>query len=269
MGKYDKVYEDYYKKINLGKNNFDENSEFSNEDVYNEKKVRKKRINPVEEIIKIAVITTTIPVLFFGGIFMCKQFLGDEGKQIYNHIIKVISTDGYYKDKIVGVIDKDKDSEGEELVQNEIDETLKIRDAKAEEIVSAQPTSFVLDDENVERVKSDKSYSEFVTALDGIAIKAKSEEGLVLSCKFKIIASSESGIIEEVGENAEGFFLKIDHGAGVKTLYYNLPKINYVKNQAIKKGDKIVEVKEARDIVFKIEENNNFVTPRKYLDFIK
>ena len=52
-------------------------------------------------------------------------------------------------------------------------------------------------------------------------------------------------------------------------MYYNLPKINYVKNQAIKKGDKIVEVKEARDIVFKIEENNNFVTPRKYLDFIK
>ncbi|MGL4453600.1 MAG: M23 family metallopeptidase [Sarcina sp.] len=255
MGKYDKVYENYYKKLDSD-NDGNEREYYYDEARYVNNKYGKRSKNSTGGI----VMLIAIPILVLGGLGIYKFAQTKEGKEFYSSFIATIEEKIEF---ISGNIDKkytSKDKEDKEDKDEVIKESVKA--------ANSVPSSFVLNENNVERVKSDKKYNEVVSALNGIDIKAKSEQGLVLSCKYKIIATSLSGIVEEVGENADGHFLVIDHGNNIKTLYYNLPKFNYVEGQAIKKGEAIAEIKDEKEIIFKIKENDEFITPSKYLEFI-
>ena len=262
MGKYDKIYENYYKKIDSDDRGREKESEVDYDDLYHRNSGGR---NSGGNNIKGTVIALVIPILALGGFGVYKYAQTDSGKEIYNSIMAFMEDNG------IGIVSGEKESVTEDDINAEIEKMMneEVEETSATPVPTSAPTSFVLDDENVEKVKSDDKYSNVVSALGGIEIKAKSEEGLVLSCQYKIIASSLSGVVEDVGENAEGHFLVVDHGEGLKTFYYNLPELNYVKGQSVKKGDKIAEIKEAKEIVFKIKENDKFVTPRKYADFIK
>ena len=257
MGKYDKIYENYYKKIDSGDKSRERENDFDYEDLYQRNGGRK---NSGGNQLKGTIIALTIPVLILGGFGIYKFAQTDQGKELYNKAMSFVESNG------IGIV---KSDDAKANAKKEIDKELEKEIAEDAIQTSVAPTSFVLNDENVEKVKSDDRYSKFVSALNGVEVKAKSEEGLVLSCKYKIIASALSGVVETIGENAEGYFLVIDHGDDMRTFYYNLPELDYVKGQAVKKGEKIAEIKETKDIVFKIKENDKFVTPRKYVDFIK
>lgn len=256
MGKYDKSYENYYRKLNS--DNEEEELNYSYDETYflNNKYGRKQN-SPMGGM----VILIMIPIIALGGFGIYKYSQTEQGQKLYDTFLDAIGDVGFISNEEVK-------SDSAKKIKKEDDD---ISDAINEEskAASTAPTSFVLNDDNVEMVNSDKKYSEFVSALNGIKVKAKSEQGLVLSCKYKIIASSLSGIIDEVGENAEGHFVIIDHGNNIKTSYYNLPELNYVKGQAIKKGEKITEIKEEKEFVFKMKENDKFIAPRMYLDFIE
>ena len=262
MGKYDKMYENYYKKIDSDDRGRDRESEIDYDDLYHRNSGGR---NSRGRNMRGMVIALTIPILALGGFGVYKYAQTEKGKEIYNSIMAFIEGNG------IEVVSGEEERVTEDDIKAEIEKMLdeEVKETSTKPVSTSAPTSFVLDDENIEKVKSDDKYSDVVNALGGIEIKAKSEEGLVLSCQYKIIASSLSGVVENVGENAEGDFLVVDHGEGLKTFYYNLPEINYVKGQSVKQGDKIAEVKEEREIVFKIKENDKFVTPRKYADFIK
>lgn len=313
MGKYNRYYEDYYKKkdeqnndVKLEANNDLENQSQSryvirgSNNGYN-KGQNNKNQDVVSEIITIVTATTLIPTIFFAGVFMCKNTEGTP-KALYEHVKSAVTTNGFYKDKIelalknsgISIVnpneslsDSDKqstigkESELDKLADEPLDESLStsgnvsidevevdkekqedtIKHTKGEEDEKKAKT-------NVE-IKLDEKYKGFVETLNGATVKAKSENGVVLSCQYKILASPVSGVVEEIGENAEGDFAVITHADGLKTLYYNLPKINLEKGQAIKKGEKIVDIKEEKEIVFKIKENDDFISPKAYAEFIK
>ncbi|MGL4655421.1 MAG: M23 family metallopeptidase [Sarcina sp.] len=253
MGKYDKFYENYYKKLDVEEEN--KNFDFHYEDAqFRNDKYGRRQNNSMGGI----VLMFAIPILVLGGFGIYKFSKTDQGQKVYNDFLEAISS---VETIVSGEEKEDTIEEQKAQINDAIDEGVKP--------ANTAPTSFVLDDDNVEMVDSDKKYSDFVSALNGIKVKAKSEEGIVLTCKYKIIATSLSGVIDAIGENAEGYFVTIDHGNDIKTSYYNLPELNYVKGQAIKKGEKITEIKEEREIVFKIKENDEFITPRMYLDFIE
>lgn len=243
MGKYDKFYESYYKKLNSSSDEKNANF-YYDENRYNESRYVSSYSKKQKKSSKIGMLIF-VSVLAFGGFGVYKFSQTKMGEDLYNTFLKAVSS--------------------VELVSNEKknNEELKI-DNQGEDLASP-----VFNQESEKTIKSDKKYSDLVSALSGVKIKAKSEQGLVLSCKYKIIATSLSGIVEEIGENAEGHFLILDHGNNIKTAYYNLPKVDFLNGEAIKKGEKITEIKEERDIVFKIKENDEFIAPMRYLDFIE
>lgn len=251
MGKYDKFYENYYKKLNSGSDSKETNFYYDESRYMNNySKRHKKMVGGTNTLILILV-------LILGAFGVYKFRKTQAGQSLYSSFLEVVNSIKLVENngELIAI-----DKKGESISETVKDES---------KFVSSVPSSSVPSEDNIQEVNSDKKYSEFVSALNGIEIKAKSEEGLVLSCKYKIIATSLPGVIDNIGENAEGYFLTIDHGNNIKTAYYNLPKIDYVIGQKFEKGEKITEIKEEREIVFKIKENDKFVAPRMYLEFIK
>lgn len=257
MGKYDKFYENYYKKLNSDDEN--RNTDYSYDEPYFTNNRYGNKHNNLSGGVGVFIL---IPILILGGFGIYKFSKTENGQKLYSTFLEAMSSLEF-----VSGDEKAKSEDSTGILKNEEEN---ISDAINQEAktTSVAPSSFVLDEDNIEMVASNQKYSKFVTALNGIDVKAKSEQGVVLLCKYKIIATSLSGVIDEVGENAEGYFLTIDHGNNIKTSYYNLPKLNYVKGESIKKGEVITEIKEEKEIVFKIKENDEFITPRMYLDFI-
>lgn len=303
MGKYDNEYEDYYKKINSDKEEVPERKyirdserkssyEQAGYELRHNMPNNKRPKNSVDEIVNIVVATTIIPTVLFTGVFISKNFLGEGGIKVYKHVKEAISTSGFYADKIelaLGIeknteasaqaslnIDA-KESEKENLNDENIDKGTLTEDNKPQEGTENKDNTEKKqsDSENsetekkeVKEIVADKSFMDYTKNLKGIDIKAKSEEGLVLTCMYKIIANNVAGVVSKVGENAEGYFITIKHDGGLETSYLNLPEIDFEEGEAIKKGDKIAEVKAECEFVFKISKDNEFVSPLKYAEFI-
>ena len=248
MGKYDKFYESYYKKLNSGSDEKEANFYYDeNRYISSYSKKQKKSTDRMNMFILILVLA-------LGGFGVYKFSQTEMGENLNNTFLEAISS----VELVASKEENKKNNQSEDI------DIISSKDGTNSDLVSP-----VFSEKGTSVVKSDKKYSDFVSALNGIKIKAKSEQGLVLSCKYKLIATSLPGIIEEIGENAEGHFLIIDHGNNIKTAYYNLPQIDYVRGQKFEKGEKITEIKEEREIVFKIKENDKFVAPKMYLEFIK
>ena len=286
MGKYNKEYSDYYKKINLNEKNEDNDRDkderrYNIDDEYglrHMKKTSNKRINHLEDTIKMIGVTTIIPTILFSGIFLSKGNFGEQGNKVYKHIKEAISTSGYYEEKIElalaenfniaasgeSSLSLDADIDKNITIEKELDKINVDKEVKENESVTDVTTS---KKEDV-KILSDKTYIEFLENLKGVEIKAKSETGLVLKCRYKIVANGVAGIVKTTGENAEGHFILIEHADGIETAYYNLPSVDFEEGEAIKKGDKITEIKEESEIVFKISKDEEYVSPMKYFDFI-
>lgn len=316
MGKYNRYYEDYYKKVdnvndspNL-ESNLSSNQEArykirGNNNMYgsnsingNNKGRNRGNNDPISEVITIITTTTLIPTMLFSAVFICKNSFDGKVKYVYDHVKSAVSTDGFYKDTIELALNKSgvsivnpeksvnesdkqsainktgekKDLENQEAKQANVAlsaEDLKDSDkTKAEDVKGDEKKS----DEKKETkadVKADKKYESFLNNLNGTKIKAKSDTGVVLACKYKILANPIAGVVEEVGENAEGYFVTISHADEIKTSYYNLPNMDLKKDQSIKAGDKIVDIKEEKEIVFKMKKNKDFISPKLYAEFIE
>ncbi|MGL4740452.1 MAG: M23 family metallopeptidase [Sarcina sp.] len=280
MGKYDDAYKSYYNRINNKNNKIPEKKVALNIEMEEEFLIRKSknRKGNFDNYINIIVMTTVIPVVMFTGIVGMKYLLGEVGKQIYNHVKRAVSTDLLYKKYVLNFIDTfDMDT----LLKKETlsDLGVEMPKLKADEIatdvsntnsdIDKEIESFNLDDNSINFAKSDARYKDVLKSLNGNKIKAKSEEGIVLSCSYKIIVSHIGGVIENIGENAGGHYISIKYDNGIISNYYNLPEINFKKGSSIKKGDKIADIKEERDIIFKIKQDDKFVHPRMYLDFLE
>lgn len=276
MGRYDDAYKNYYNRIDDKPRIKDDKSSL-HIDMEEDLLIRKSRNRNkfFDSYLNIIVVSTLVPTIMFAGVVGIKYIGNDIGGHIYNHVKKIVSTDLLYKEYILSFMDKfDVDTLlkkdgltnlGIEMPKEKGDELATNAAINAEKEIE----SFNLDNNSIKFSKSDEKYKEILKSLSGNKVKAKSEEGVVLSCSYKIIVNHLAGVIENVGENASGHYLSIKHDSGVITSYYNLPNLNLKKGSSIKRGETIADIKEERDIIFKMKEDDKFIHPRMYLDFLE
>ncbi|MGL5634010.1 MAG: M23 family metallopeptidase [Sarcina sp.] len=279
MGMYDDAYKSYYNRINNKSKNSKVCEERNSLNIDMEEefliKKSKNKISFFDSYFNIIIVSTLIPTVMFMGIVALKYVPGKIGKEVYNHVKKAVSTDLLYKEYALNFINNfDIDS----LLKKEKLNDLGVEMPKKEaEDVAAnggissdkEIKSFNLDNNSIKFTEGKTEYKDLLESLKGSKLKAKSEEGIVLSCSYKIIVNHIAGVIENVGENASGYYLSIKHDNGIVTNYYNLPELKLEKGSSIRKGDTIADIKEKQDIIFKIKEDNKFIHPRMYLDFLE
>lgn len=292
MGKYNKYYEEYYNKNNIKEITKEDDlksapqaiqSRYVIRNVENKSKsstvsgMKKLPQSGSSDIVTIISVTTIIPIIFFITIYLCQYT--EKTKIIYEYVKETLMTENLYENNLVEIgkkfgikiVDEQKESNetNEAIVNN--DKALKFQEEKIKSTFSSLIGEHIKKYENEENFLNEKieQFRELVENLNGTIIKAKSETGIVLECKYKILANPIEGVVSEVGENAEGDFLIIKHENGIETIYYNLPKIDFKKGQNLKSGEKISDIKEEREIVFKMKENNEFISPKIYSELIK
>ena len=293
MGRYDKVYEQYYRNIGGSDKLFtDKQVENLNDAKYtirgsnrgNNNKRRKNDGNLLIILARIFLVSTVLSLILFSGIVMCKYNFGEKGQYVYRYFKDVVSTDGYYKEyisslklDIVAKLKKDDDyfldasmMESKKNLDEKVEKAAKLDKENNE---SAKVGSFNVNDSLVEGDSSSSesskdSYKDIVSTFKGFDIKTKSDEGIVLALEDKKLLLAKDGVVKETDEKKEGFMIVIKYNDNLEGYFYNLESLECKQGDTLKKGDGIGNIKTKKDIVFKLKANGEFVSPKEYLDFI-
>ncbi len=75
-----------------------------------------------------------------------------------------------------------------------------------------------------------------------------------------VVSATESGIVSEVGENADGVkYIKILHSKDIESVIENIAVSGVVVATVVKKGDKLASASVGEKVIFKIFEKGNAV----------
>lgn len=293
MGKYDKVYEQYYRNIG-GSDKIFRNKQTENlNDVkytirgsnrgHNNNR-RKNDDNLLVILARIFLVSTVLSLALFSGIIICKYNFGQKGQYVYLYFKDVVSTDGYYKDyisslklDIVAKIKRDDDYfldasmiEGKKNLEEKVEKAAKLdkENGDSAKVGSFNINDSIVEDDSSSNTLSEDSYKDILSTFKGLDIKAKSDEGIVLSLEDKKLLLAKDGVVKDTDEKKEGFMVVIKYSDNLEGYFYNLESLDCKQGDKLKKGDGIGNIKTKKDIVFKLKANGEFVSPKEYLDFI-
>lgn len=235
MGNYNHQYESYYSQI-VQKNNGGRDQNYAKKP-YESQGKRNISIFPritKDNIGNIIIFQLIGTLMLFSIVLLCREIKTDKTKYIYTYGKEMVSRDIDYKGYITYI------------------KSIDFKNIKIEEIKEYMSSKMVNIKASFENFNSPlKSLSdEYVFPLEGEVLKAFNEEkscigegnhkGIDILCGENEIKSSYRGRVKEYGEKeGQGFYLTIDHGAGVETKYSFIDKIEVKKDDMVEKGQVI------------------------------
>lgn len=125
-----------------------------------------------------------------------------------------------------------------------------------------------------------RQYSETPVAVDASGTKWSTHLGIDIQvAKGTPVAAVLDGVVEEVGFDSDGEYVKINHQNGLKTVYGNLEEtVNVKVNQKVTKGEVIGKVGDTTlngkyeqpvcdFLSFKVLKGNDTIDPAKYVKY--
>ncbi len=125
-----------------------------------------------------------------------------------------------------------------------------------------------------------RQYSEIPVAVDSTGTKWSTHLGIdIQAAKSTPVTAVLDGVVEEIGYDSDGQYVKINHQNGLKTLYANLDEKVVVKvNQKVSRGELIGKVGDTTlngkyeqpicdFLSFKVFKGNDTADPAKYVKY--
>ncbi|MEW8957173.1 M23 family metallopeptidase [Clostridium sp.] len=266
MGNYNSEYESYYSQI--VKRNSKGGPSYSSKRAYGMSS--RKDISIIPKITKdnignIIIFQLIGSLILFSIVLLCKEIKTEKTQYIYNYGKEIVSKDFQYEKYIDYV------------------KSIDLKNIKVEEIKEYTSSKIGSIKTSFENLNSPlKSLSEeYIFPLDGEVLKAFNEEedcigegahkGIDIINDDKEIKSSYKGRVKESYEKeGQGWYVVIDHGAGVETKYSFINDIKVKKDDMVEKGEVIGKgAKENKGLKFIDFQLSYMGEEKNPLEFIK